>query len=171
MKKLLCLLLCIFLISGCSKASTKRIKKDTSLDSIIEISYEQLKDKLNSDELFVLYIGRSDCGDCKEFEPILNSYLKENEGCYLYYLNIKEIRDASNQEDASDEQKDFYENVKKELGINWVPVLKLVNNGETINEYTYLSEDYYEIKDSDEKKQAKKDYVKDFEAWMTNVYE
>ena len=155
MKKILSLILCVFLISGCSKASTNHIKKDLSLSGINEITYEQLQDKLDSDELFVLYIGRPDCGDCREFEPILNSYLEENEGTYLYYFNIKEIRDASS----------------KELGIKWTPVLKLVNKGETISEYTYLSEEYYEIKGSKKKEQAKEKYIDDFKDWMSNIYE
>ena len=171
MKKILSLILCVFLISGCSKASTNHIKKDSSLSGINEITYEQLQDKLDSDELFVLYIGRPDCGDCREFEPILNSYLEENEGTYLYYFNIKKIRDASRKEDATKEEKELYENISKELGIKWTPVLKLVNKGETISEYTYLSEEYYEIKDSKKKEQAKEKYIKDFKTWMSNIYE
>ena len=127
--------------------------------------------KLDSDELFVLYIGRPDCGDCREFEPILNSYLEENEGTYLYYFNIKEIRDASKKEDATKEEKKLYENISKELDIKWTPVLKLVNKGETISEYTYLSEEYYEIKGSKKKEQAKEKYIDDFKDWMSNIYE
>jgi len=68
MKKLLCLILCLFMISGCQQASTNHIKKDSSLSGIHEITYEQLQKKLKSDELFALYIGRPDCGDCREFE-------------------------------------------------------------------------------------------------------
>ena len=167
MKKILSLILCVFLISGCSKASTNHIKKDLSLSGINEITYEQLQDKLDSDELFVLYIGRPDCGDCREFEPILN----ENEVTYLYYFNIKEIRDASKKEDATKEEKKLYENISKELDIKWTPVLKLVNKGETISEYTYLSEEYYEIKGSKKKEQAKEKYIDDFKDWMSNIYE
>ena len=144
MKKILSLILCVFLISGCSKASTNHIKKDLSLSGINEITYEQLQDKLDSDELFVLYIGRPDCGDCREFEPILNSYLEENEGTYLYYFNIKEIRDASKKEDATKEEKKLYENISKE---------------------------YYEIKGSKKKEQAKEKYIDDFKDWMSNIYE
>ena len=54
MKKILSLILCVFLISGCSKASTNHIKKDLSLSGINEITYEQLQDKLDSDELFYI---------------------------------------------------------------------------------------------------------------------
>ncbi|MCI9629422.1 bacteriocin [Thomasclavelia cocleata] len=171
MKKLLCLILCLFMISGCQQASTNHIKKDSSLSGIHEITYEQLQKKLKSDELFALYIGRPDCGDCREFEPILTSYLEENEGIYIYYLNIKTFRDASKKEDATQEEKDFYENIRDKLDFSWTPVLKLINKGETISEYTYLSEEYYEIKDSKKKEQAKEKYIKDFKTWMSNIYE
>lgn len=170
MKKILSLILCLLLFSGCQKASTNHIEKDSSLSGIHEITYDQLQDKLKGEELFVLYIGRPDCGDCREFEPILKSYLEENEGTYIYYLNIKTFRDASRKEDATQEEKDFYENIREKLDFNWTPILKLVNKGETISEYTYLSEDYYEIKDSKKKTQAKEKYLEDFETWMTNIY-
>lgn len=171
MKKLLSLILCLLMISGCQQTSTNHIKKDSSLSGIHEITYQQLQKKLTSDELFVLYIGRPDCGDCREFEPILTSYLEENEGTYIYYLNIQTFRDASRKEDATQEEKDFYENIREELDFSWTPILKLVNKDETISEYTYLSAEYYEIKDSKKKEQAKEKYVKDFKTWMTNVYE
>lgn len=170
MKKIISLFLCILLISGCSKASTKHITKDSSFASINDITYEQLQDKLDSNDLFVLYVGRSDCRDCREFEPILESYLNENKGVYLYYLDIKEIRDASKKEDASQEEIDAYDKLVKDLEIEWVPSLKLVNKGEIIDEYTYLSEEYYEIKDSEEKQQAKEKYISEFKTWMSNIY-
>ena len=171
MKKLLSLILCILMISGCQQASTNHIKKDPSLSGMHEITYNQLQTKLDGEEAFVLYIGRPDCGDCKEFEPILTSYLEENEGTYIYYLNIKTFRDAAKKEDASQEEKDFYENIREKLDFSWTPTLKFVNKGETISEYTYLSEDYYEIKDSKKKQQAKEKFVDDFKTWMSNIYE
>ena len=86
-------------------------------------------------------------------------------------LNIKTFRDASKKEDATQEEKDFYENIREKLDFSWTPVLKLINKGETISEYTYLSEEYYEIKDSKKKEQAKEKYIKDFKTWMSNIYE
>ena len=151
MKKLLSLIVCVLMISGCQDASINRIKKDNSLSGLHEITYDELENKLSSDDTFVLYIGRPDCGDCKEFHPILTSYLEENKGTYLYYLNIQAIRE--------------------ELDFNWTPILKLVNKGETISEYTYLSEEYYEIKDDTKKAQAKEKFVEDFKTWMANIYE
>ena len=46
-----------------------------------------------------------------------------------------------------------------------------INKGETISEYTYLSEEYYEIKDDTKKAQAKEKFVEDFKTWMANIYE
>ena len=66
---------------------------------------------------------------------------------------------------------DFYKNIREELDFNWTPILKLVNKGETISEYTYLSEEYYEIKDDTKKAQAKEKFVEDFKTWMANIYE
>ena len=157
MKKLLSLIVCVLMISGCQDASINRIKKDNSLSGLHEITY--------------LYIGRPDCGDCKEFHPILTSYLEENKGTYLYYLNIQAFRDAAMQEGASEKEIDFYKNIREELDFNWTPILKLVNKGETISEYTYLSEEYYEIKDDTKKAQAKEKFVEDFKTWMANIYE
>ena len=78
-----------------------------------EITYDELENKLSSDDTFVLYIGRPDCGDCKEFHPILTSYLEENKGTYLYYLNIQAFRDAAMQEGASEKEIDFYKNIRE----------------------------------------------------------
>lgn len=171
MKKLLSLIVCILMISGCQDASINRIRKDNSLSGLHEITYDGLKQKLSSDDLFVLYIGRPDCGDCKEFHPILTSYLDDHEGTYLYYLNIQAFRDASRQEGATQEEIKFYKNIREELDFSWTPTLKLVNKGETISEYTYLSEEYYKIKDDTKKAQAKKKFVEEFKTWMTNIYE
>ena len=60
------------------------------------------------------------------------------------------------QEGASEKEIDFYKNIREELDFNWTPILKLVNKGETISEYTYLSEEYYEIKDDTKKPRQKK---------------
>lgn len=170
MKKLFTIIICILLISGCQKASTNRIEKNNDLAGIHEITYEQLKEKMSNDDLFVLYIGRPDCKDCREFKPILEKYLDENKGTYVYYLNIKDIRDASKRADATKEEIERYENLCKELDFNWTPSLKLVNKGETINEYTYLDEGYYKLKGNAKKKKAKEKFIKDFKNWMKKNY-
>ena len=51
MKKLLSLIVCVLMISGCQDASINRIKKDNSLSGLHEITYDELENKLSSDEI------------------------------------------------------------------------------------------------------------------------
>ena len=76
MKKILSLILCVFLISGCSKASTNHIKKDSSLSGINEITYEQLQDKTK--EIFGEELQ-------KEFPREGYEYMEYNEQNDTYY--------------------------------------------------------------------------------------
>ncbi len=89
------------------------------------MNYETVLKKLKQKEDFVLYIGRPDCKDCQEFEPYLKKYLKKNKGVYLYYLNIKEIREKAYATNASKEDQKAYKQMRKKLDFSWTPTLKL----------------------------------------------
>ena len=129
----------IGILSGCSHTtSTHTIQKDLSKDQIIEINYDDVLKKINQKEDFVLYIGRSDCKDCQEFEPYLKKYLKKNKGVYLYYFNIKEYRDQANSQEATKKEKSRYNQMRKKLDFSWTPTLKLVINGKFVDQYTFL---------------------------------
>lgn len=161
----------ILLISGCSQtASTNAIEKDTSKSGIHEITYEELQKELKSDNSFILYIGRPDCGDCKEFYPILENYIKENEGTYVYYLNVQAFRDASRADDASEEEKQFYLNIQEELSFEWTPTLHLFEEGKVVDTYTYLDMDFYKIKDKKEQESKKEEFIDKFKEWMNEKY-
>ena len=166
MKKILLLILCVFVLVGCSTHTTK-----LQIQGIETIDYEKLIQNLNSDVTFMMYIGRPDCGDCQAFYPVLEEYVESHEGVGLYYLNVKEWKDRVKNEDVSKEEKAFTDNIYEELDFDWTPTLKLVNKGETIDEYTYLSQEYYEIKDEDKQAQEKQKYIEEFKSWMTNIYE
>lgn len=172
MKKLLLLLTFICILSGCTqKTSTNRIIKNKETAGIHEISYTDLQDKLTSKEAFILYIGRPDCGDCKEFYPLLEDYISSHEGTAVYYLNVKAFRDASRQEGATKEEIAFFENIKEELDFTWTPTLKYISANQFIDSYTYLSEEYYEIKDELKKETKKQEYKEEFIAWMDAKFE
>ena len=159
------------MISGCSHAaSTHVIEKDFSKEQIIEVDYEKIQQMIDNKDDFVLYIGRPDCNDCKEFEPYLKKYLKNNKGVYLYYFNTKKYRDLANDENASQENKDFYEKLYDELEFSWTPTLKFIYHGEFEDTYTYLDKDYYSISDKEEKKKKKQDYIDKLTDWMNNIY-
>lgn len=140
---------------------------------LVELDYETLMDMMDEKNDFILYIGRPDCGDCREFEPLLANYLNEKASIKVYYLNVKQFRDAANQEDATQEQKDFYNNMREDLAFTWTPTLQHRQGWDIINQYTYLSEEYYALSDQQAKEEAKSQAILDFENWMEKegVYE
>ena len=108
MKKIICFLLSILVLWGCSSTDTA---SKIQIQGIENINYEKLTQNLNSNVKFILYIGRPDCGDCQEFYPILEEYIENHEGSGIYYLNIKDFRDRAKAESATKEEKDFYDNL------------------------------------------------------------
>lgn len=166
MKKTIILLILISILGGCAKSTSPTITKNVSNAGIHDISYNQLKQKLSSKDIFILYIGRPDCGDCKEFYPILEEYINDHQGVSLYYLNVKAFRDASRAPEATQEEKDFFENIQEELDYQWTPSLKYINAGKIIDSYSYLDEEYYKIEDENKKTKEKQSFVDAFIKWM-----
>lgn len=124
---------------------------------------------LDTNEAFIVYIGRSDCKDCQAFQPILQEYLDEHQGAYIYYLDIKEYRDASRKENASSKEKEFYDNIYETFDIDWLPSLVLMNKDQIVSKYQYLDEGYYELS-SKVKKQKQEEYKKEFISWMNEIF-
>ena len=171
MKKLISIITLLSILSGCASSTSTTIKKDTTTAGIHEVSYDDLQTKLNGKDRFILYIGRPDCGDCKEFYPILETYIKDNSGTSIYYLNVKDFRDASRKEDATKEEKDFFENIQEELEYQWTPTLKYIDNGKFLDSYTYLDEAYYTIKEENQKQKEKQAFIDRFIEWMDAKFE
>lgn len=171
MKKIILLIFCILITSGCAASSNNKITLSSKNSEIHELSYEELKTKLASKDNFVLYIGRPDCGDCIEFEPILKEYLDRNHGIDIYYLNIKTFRDNSRKVDATKEEKDFFANLYTELDFDWTPTLQHINSGEILSKYTYLDKEYYELKaDSEKARDTKQAFIDDFYKWVEEQF-
>lgn len=166
MKKVILLCILIAILGGCAKSTSPKITKQVETSGIHEISYDELKKKLSSKDVFILYIGRPDCGDCKEFYPILEEYINNHQGTSVYYLNVKAFRDASRAPEATPEEKDFFENIQKELEYQWTPTLKYIENGKIIDSYSYLDEEYYKIKDKNKKTKEKQSFIDTFITWM-----
>ena len=166
MKKLLTILLALFIMVGCATTSDdKEVIKDR-ISGIETITYDELIEKIENNYDFILYIGRSDCGDCIEFYPILETYLNENGTLGVYYLNVKEFRDKANSEDATQEEKDFFKGIYETLDFDWTPTLQHRQGETVLNKITYLSMDYYEIEDEAEKEEAKQQNIEDIYAWL-----
>lgn len=166
MKKILCAVLSMLFLFGCQNEPAKKIE----IKGIQNIYYEELTQMLHSHVTFILYIGRPDCGDCQDFYPVLEEYINTHEGTGIYYLNIKEFRDRAKSEDATKEEKDFYDNLYKELHFDWTPTIHVISNGKFKETYQYLDEDYLEIEDVLEQLERKQQFIDDFQIFMDNYF-
>lgn len=166
MKKLLCIFMVLLMLVGCSSEPSQTLK----IDGIQSIDYEELTQNLNSNVRFILYIGRPDCGDCQQFYPTLEEYINTHNDTGIYYLNIKEFRDNAKKDNASDEEKDFYENLQKTLDFDWTPTIEVIENGKIKKSYQYLDEDYFNIQDREKQKQRRQEFLDEFESFMNDYF-
>lgn len=87
MKKIFLLLTVIFsclLFTGCSSLKT--------------ISFDDLKEKMDNKESFILEVIQTDCSHCKEFSPRFKKVLKEND-LTAYQIDTQKL--------SKDEKKEF----------------------------------------------------------------
>ncbi|MEG0275905.1 MAG: thioredoxin family protein [Coprobacillus sp.] len=167
MKRLLIVCLSLIVLTGC--ISTKKTDK-INIEGIQEIKYEELTKSLNSNVKFILYIGRPDCGDCQEFYPLLEDYVNKHSNTGIYYLNIKNFRDRAKADNATQEEKDFFDNLYKELKFEWTPTVQVISNGKIIKSYQYLDEDYFNIKDRNEQKEKKQQFIDEYYQFMDSYF-
>jgi len=166
MKRILQLCLAVLLVAGCSAARSTRYE----VTGIVEKNYEELTDLCEQNVHFILYIGRPDCGDCIGFKPILEDYLSTHDSTGVVYLNIKSFRDASLEEDATQEEKDFYENLRTRFKFQWTPTLEVIDHGKVKKSYQYLDEDYYDIEDREEQLKRREEFIEEFKTFMDDYY-
>lgn len=84
MKKIIIMalsLICITL-TGCSGS------KD-----LVEIDYNELANKIENEESFVLYVGSSECSHCADYRPTLEKIIYEHK-LDVYYINLAKLSDA-----------------------------------------------------------------------------
>lgn len=166
MKKMICAIISLLILAGCYQQPIQKLE----IQGIEQIQYEKLTQNLNSNVKFILYIGRDDCGDCEEFYPVLQDYVNKHDGTGIYYLNIKEFRNQAKDENASQEEKDFYDNLSKELHFDWTPTIHVISNGDFIKSYEYLDEDYYKIKDKEKREKKKQEFLDEFRMFMDDYF-
>lgn len=165
MKKIISLFLIFLMLIGCQQPIEK-----IQIQGIENIDYKKLIQNLNSPVKFILYIGRPDCGDCQEFYPILEEYIGTHVKTGIYYLNIKEFRDKAKADEATKEEKDFYDNLYKELHFDWTPTIHVISNGKFMKTYQYLDEEYYEIEDGLKQRERREEFLEEFELFMDEYF-
>lgn len=137
MKKILLMLLSSVLFVGCS-TSTDPLFKTTDYDNeIVEKNYDDIIQKINNDDTFLLYIGRSDCQDCNDFYPYMKKHVKMPKNSAIYSLDIKNMRDKASEKTALQKDVDVYNNMKKYFNLKWVPTVKMIKFGQIIDTYEY----------------------------------
>lgn len=83
------LLVCAFVFIVSIKQEEK-INKEAAKTKFHEITVDKLNQKLNSDENFVLLLGRPDCSHCVAFKPVITKVANEK-SIDVYYLNVDNI--------------------------------------------------------------------------------
>ncbi len=166
-KWLLCL--CLLMVTLCACTKEDKIQNIDYTLGITPLTYQELQEKMADNHYFILYIGRGDCRDCIEFYPLLENYLQSQQDLGVYYLDIREFRDNSRKEGASQEEKDFFANLTETLEIDWVPTLQQRQGEVILSSITYLDMAYYDIEEESEQLAAKEKYVKAIFEWLEDV--
>lgn len=97
MKKLfVCLFVGVFIIVLCSSCGCKKQGKvslqvgDMNSTSYTKITLEEVDSKVEYKENFILYVYKSDCGNCAMFKPILENAIRERH-LTVYAIESKNI--------------------------------------------------------------------------------
>lgn len=85
MKKILIVLFAVFLFAGCTSGSKGTFQ---------EIDYRELKDMISEKDTFVLFIMRTGCSHCEEYEPTLKKVINDNE-LEVFYINLAKLGKAN----------------------------------------------------------------------------
>ena len=89
----------------------------------MELNAQQLKEKLQSNEKFILYLYASWCGPCKVLSPILErvqtQLTENNSDVKVYKFNIDGDRELVSQ-----------------LGVRSVPTIKFYSGGQNVKTQT-----------------------------------
>ncbi len=112
-----------------------------------QINYEELKNKIDNKEDFILYIGNKSCSHCKDFEPKLKSVANE------YKIAICKIDTATL---TTDEYKEIIVGYIGEVG---TPTVVFFEKGIELGSYSRIDGDVSKDKIIDKLKDN--EYIKD----------
>ena len=112
------LLIALLAIGGLFYASITLNKDQKDADKFLqEITYKELKEKVNNKDSFILVVTRTDCSHCESFKPKFKDVLKSN--------NITAY-ELPNDKLSEKEAKEF----KKDYNVLGTPTTIFLRNGE-----------------------------------------
>ena len=110
-KYILILIICLVLITGCKKNEKGKL---------ITLDYDELKEKIDNKDTFILVITRTDCSHCAIYIPRLEKVLKEYE-LTAYKVEVDTWKD---------EEKDDLGDI---CNVSGTPTTLFIENGEETN--------------------------------------
>lgn len=112
-RKLLMLFIIMFALCSCT-ISKITIELDPTIETYVLIDKDELQTKMNNQDDFLLYIYSDSCLGCKDFKPILNSYIKDSDA-KIYAIETRNLPSNNNL-------------------VEWstTPSLAVLNNGKTM---------------------------------------
>ena len=118
MKKILICLITILLV-GCGNLK------------YTEINYEQLKEKLDNKETFVLLLGSDTCSACANYETTMTKVMKDTK-IEIFYVNLHLLSEED------------YNKVYSKFVVNSTPTTIFIKDGEETTTYNRIvgSADY-----------------------------
>lgn len=120
MKKLFIGIVMLFMLTGCS-----------SNNSLQEIKYDELKSKIENKENFVLYVSKTGCTYCEEYEPVLIEVLNDNK-LQAYKVNLANMSEAEKN------------SVSKKVGLEGTPTLIYIKQGKADIDGSLVGSNTYE---------------------------
>ena len=114
MKKVLLVLFVLLSLTACNKKFSKGEVVTAYADEVLE--------KLENKESFIVYVGYDDCQSCKEFKPILNQLI-ENYDITIYYLPTD---DKQTEDQLNELQYNYF------YRMYWTPTTYIVEDGEVL---------------------------------------
>lgn len=129
------------------------------------VTYEQLCEKRDSGEKFMVYIGRDTCPYCVPFAKSLMAALdKENANVPVYYFYTQSFKTAIN--DGVDGAQAAWDSVKADIGFQFTPSLLVFEGGKQIRACeSGVDDEYFEMSD-EEKKAARDALATEIELWL-----
>ena len=99
-------------------------------------SYKELDNKLANKDSFVLYLGFPTCPWCRNIIPVLFEMAKDNKIKNVYYINVRELKNNSN-EDYQKLYKLVFDYLEEEDGekVLYVPEVFFFQGGKIIGHH------------------------------------